>query len=269
MKRIILIILFTLFPAAASASEAPVDIKLNGERLFHDTEIILSDGRVYAPVRFISRAFSCQVDWDGQNVLLEMPGLSAKIPVGKTTATVNGKTYSLTNAAWIADGRTYLPIRSIAELFGAEVSWDNTKKSVLLTHPDITVPEDCIDRSYSDDDLDWLSKIVHAEAQGEEHTGKIAVANVVLNRVQSSEFPDSVYDVIFDRRYGVQFTPTANGAIYNNPLSSCVLAAKEALYGASPVGECLYFFNDKIAASSWISQNRSYYTTIGNHKFYL
>ena len=98
--------------------------------------------------------------------------------------------------------------------------------------------------------------------------GKIAVGDVILNRVASPNYPDSIYDVIFDTKWGVQFEPTKNGSIYQTPSSDSVIAAKLCLDGASVVGNCQYFFNPATASSSWIAQNSTYYCTIGNHAFY-
>ena len=67
----------------------------------------------------------------------------------------------------------------------------------------------------------WLSRILYAEANTEPLAGKIAVGNVIMNRVKSPEFPDTIYSVIFDRKYGVQFTPVANGSVYNNANEEC------------------------------------------------
>jgi len=122
---------------------------------------------------------------------------------------------------------------------------------------------------HSNDDLHWLSKIVHAESCGESYEGKLAVANCVLNRVKSDEYPDSIKDVIFDTKYGVQYQPTVNGSIHQTPDDNCTSAAKEALGGNNPIGDCLFFFNPATANNFWISQNREFYTAIGNHHFYL
>ncbi len=122
---------------------------------------------------------------------------------------------------------------------------------------------------YSEADLYWLSRIIHAEAQGESYAGKVAVGNTILNRVKSSEFPNTVKSVIFDSKYGIQYTPVANGAIYNTPDQSSINAAKDALSGVNYVGSSMYFYNPRTASNSWASKNRPYYTTIGNHKFHL
>ena len=122
---------------------------------------------------------------------------------------------------------------------------------------------------YSENDILWLSRIIEAEASGESYHGKIAVGNCVINRTKSSEFPNTIYDVIFDKKHGVQYQPIANGAIYNTPSEESVLAAKEALSGYSVVGDALYFCSVKVAPHSWASKNRVYLTTIGNHVFFL
>ena len=124
-------------------------------------------------------------------------------------------------------------------------------------------------KSYTDDDVYWLSRLIEAEAQGEGYIGKVAVGNCVLNRVLSKDYPNNVVKVIFDKNYGVQYQPVANGKIYNTPSSMSVQAAIAALEGARPVGNSLFFYNPSKSTSSWISNNRTYYTTIGNHDFHL
>jgi N-acetylmuramoyl-L-alanine amidase len=119
------------------------------------------------------------------------------------------------------------------------------------------------------DDIFWLARIIHAESQGEPYIGKVAVGNVVMNRVNSKQFPNTIYGVIFEYFQGIpQFSPVADGTIYNNPSAECLKAAEEAYWGSKPVGYALYFFNPKKAAGSWIVNNRQYITTIGNHAFY-
>jgi N-acetylmuramoyl-L-alanine amidase len=80
---------------------------------------------------------------------------------------------------------------------------------------------------------------------------------------------DTVREVIFDRRCGVQFSPTANGAIYKEPTQSAVIAAKLALDGAQVAGGSLYFLNEAKATSRWIINNCDYVITIGSHSFYM
>lgn len=119
------------------------------------------------------------------------------------------------------------------------------------------------------EDLYWLSRIIEAEATGESYLGKVAVGNVVMNRKASSNFPNTIKGVVFDSYKGIaQFSPVADGRIYNTPSQDSVRAAQEALAGGRPVGSATYFFNPAKSAAIWIVNNKIYVTRIGNHVFY-
>lgn len=118
-------------------------------------------------------------------------------------------------------------------------------------------------------DVYWLSRIIHAEAEAEPYKGKVAVGNVIRNRVSSDEFPDSIYGVIFEYYKGIpQFSPVAEGTIYNTPSEESIQAAKDALSGVRPVGNAEYFFNPDKSEGKWIVKNKTYVMRIGNHVFY-
>jgi N-acetylmuramoyl-L-alanine amidase len=124
-------------------------------------------------------------------------------------------------------------------------------------------------KKYTSADVYWLSRLIEAEASGESYKGKVAVGNVILNRVNSKEFPNTVYNVIFEYYGNIpQFSPVANGMIYNNPSKDSINAAKDALKGVKPVGNSTYFFNPSKAKGSWIVKNKSYVASIGGHVFY-
>ena len=121
------------------------------------------------------------------------------------------------------------------------------------------------DSFYNSTDLYWLSRIIYAESGNQPLEGKIAVGNVVLNRVASSLFPNSVYDVIFQRN---QFTPASSGSINRVPSEDAVIAAKLCLDGANTADNALYFVNPKASPNSWASRNCTYVATIGAHAFF-
>lgn len=108
-----------------------------------------------------------------------------------------------------------------------------------------------------------LAKLVYAEARGEPYKGQVAVAAVVLNRVKSSSFPNTISGVIYQRN---AFTCVNNGSINNTPDSSCIRAALDALNGWDPTGGCLYYYNPKTATDDWI-RTRTVKTVIGRHSF--
>ena len=129
-----------------------------------------------------------------------------------------------------------------------------------------TFPE--ADDIYSYEDLYWLSRIISAEARGEPFIGQLAVGTVVINRTRSSYYPDTIYKVIFDKVGGVQFTPASTGSVYREPTESSVIAAKLCLEGFSLDPTILFFFNSSIATGGWITANREYTMTVGQHDFY-
>lgn len=126
-----------------------------------------------------------------------------------------------------------------------------------------------VSRKTNETDLYWLSRIIHAESGGEPYSGKVAVGSVILNRVTSKSFPNTVKGVIFEYYKNIpQFSPVAEGTIYNTPSTESIKAAKEALNGKKPVGNATYFFNPKKSEGKWIVKSKTYVTKIGEHVFY-
>lgn len=123
--------------------------------------------------------------------------------------------------------------------------------------------------SYTSTDLYWMSRIINAEAEAEPYEGKVAVGNVILNRVKSSQFPNTVKGVVFEYYNGIpQFSPVADGTIYNTPNADSIKAAKAVFAGTNVVGNATYFFNPDKSAGTWIVNNKTYVKRIGNHVFY-
>ena len=182
----------------------------------------------------------------------------SKASAGSNTVTVNGR--SLSGEVTLRQGTTYVPLRLVAEALGCTAEWDPYMDGAAVTGADS--PYDAVD-------LYWLSRVIYAESGAEPMAGQIAVGNVVLNRVASREFPNSVAEVVFDRKHGVQFEPVSNGTIYNTPSAASVEAAKRAMDGERVVGDALYFYAPNLSQGLWITANRTYLTTIGCHRFYL
>lgn len=224
-------------------------------------------GRAYVSLReFATHMDNAVVTWDESEM-----SASAKTEFLTVTAWENGS-YIVANGRYLwCPGKTYtengimmVPLTTVAYAFGFDHTWDDG--TVYLTRLKGAVTSG--DYYYDPEDVWWLAKIIHAEAKGESFTGKIAVGEVILNRVESETFPDTIYGVIFDDTHGVQFTPTVNGAIEEEPGVDSIIAAKLVLDGARIDGELMYFLNPDIATNFWIPQNRTYCMTIGSHDFY-
>ena len=119
--------------------------------------------------------------------------------------------------------------------------------------------------SSSDSDLQLMARAINGEARGEPYEGRVAVGAVILNRVKSSQFPNTIAGVIYQAG---AFTAVADGQI-NVPIdenSTVYKAARDAMNGWDPTGGCVYYFNPDTATNSWI-WSRPHVITIGKHRF--
>lgn len=115
----------------------------------------------------------------------------------------------------------------------------------------------------SSTDLNLLARVVYGEARGEPYTGQVAVASVVLNRVKSSSFPNTIAGVVYQAG---AFDCVSDGQINLTPNQSAYNAARDALNGWDPSYGCLFYYNPKTATSKWML-SRTVKLSIGNHAF--
>lgn len=277
----------------AQAKEAPQLLTWNGSAI----AAVREGDTICASFRALCEAAGYQVDWvHGQAIAAGALRLTA-VP-GQRVLQAGEETLPLPVAVSLRDSRTMVPVRALAKALGLEVRYDPKTCTATILSPDqpsggTQKPEQQPEQtpsvpsapsapsippassepsdpsaSYDENDVYWLARIIEAEAGGESGEGKLAVANVVLNRVASGSYPDTIYDVIFDTKYGTQFEPTSNGAIYNTPSEESIEAAKRALSGENNIGGALYFYNPSLVDAVWIRTNCTYIQTIGCHNFY-
>lgn len=201
--------------------------------------------------------------WQDCQAVVTAPGLTMTIQPGRNYLVANGRYFYLPQGIKISGNLILVPARTLSAALGASVSWDPVGRDVVVTAG--SAPITSGDMAYQQDVVYWLSHIINAESCNQPLAGKIAVGNVVLNRVNSSRFPNTVYEVIFQSG---QFTPVSNGAIRREPTAESVIAAKLCLDGANTAGNALYFINPYTSPNSWASRNRPYVATIGAHAFF-
>ena len=277
----------------AQAKEAPQLLTWNGSAI----AAVREGDTICASFRALCEAAGYQVDWvQGQAIAAGALRLTAA--PGQTVLQAGEETLLLPVAVSLRNSRTMVPVRALARALGLEVRYDPKTCTATILSPDqpsggTQKPEQQPEQtpsvpsapsapsippapsepsdpsaSYDENDVYWLARIIEAEAGGESGEGKLAVANVVLNRVASGSYPDTIYDVIFDTKYGTQFEPTSNGAIYNTPSEESIEAAKRALSRENNIGGALYFYNPSLVDAVWIRTNCTYIQTIGCHNFY-
>ena len=256
-------LVLTLTPPALAASAPP--LTLNGVPLGSEAMATVWNNTTYVSLRAVSTALdsSAVVTWENGTAYVRTDDMLISARSGENYLTINGESLSVPYGVKAAQGRMLVPVRILAQAFDATVTWNPVTGEVALTQETADQEE-----SYTADDLYWLARIISAESRGETLEGKIAVGNVVLNRVASPDFPNTIYGVIFDDRWGGQFEPARNGTVYQTPTEESVQAAKLCLEGTNVIGDSLYFIAPALAQNFWVSQNREYVATIGCHDFY-
>lgn len=243
-------------------------ISVNGKTLSEPA--ITMNGTLYLPLRaFANSLGSATVSYDKttKTATLKMPGLYLTATDGGFVTYANDRPlFSFSPNVLMSNGKMYIPASALTKALGVEIkSHTNSTVSISGSFKPLTHAT----KFYREDEVYWLSKIITAESAGESLIGQIAVGDVIMNRVKSSLYPNTIYGVIFDRKYGVQFSPVLDGRIYNTPTYTATLAAKICLEGTSLSDDAMFFLNPKTAQSNWIVKSREYAYTIGGHDFYL
>lgn len=194
------------------------------------------------------------------NVIEETLTFSAR--EGDCYVVANGHYLYVESCVMTVEGKVAAPIRALARIFNLDVSYDRASRRVLLTRREGEGA--CIaGAAYDEDTLYWLSHIICAESGNQPMLGKIAVGNVVMNRVANPLFPNTIKGVLFQKN---QFSPAASGSIYRTPNEESVIAAKLVLDGACVVPTALFF--NRAGLNTYAARNRTYVATIGAHAFY-
>ena len=224
-------------------------------------------GTYYIPFRSAANAIGASYSYDSSSKTSVMSVSGAKVIAtdGNYAVMANDRPlFAMSPTVIMSDGRMYIPAETFAKATGLSLSLNEGSFSLS----GVVKPLVSAAKFYREDEVFWLARIIHAESAGEPLIGKIAVGNVVLNRVRSAYYPNTIYSVIFDRKYGVQFSPILNGAIYNEPNYASYLAAKICLEGFDLSEGAFFFLRPELSSSSWIPDSREYIFTVGKHDFY-
>jgi len=262
-KNICIVLLFILMATSSFGYETlggndelivETSVMINGSYLNSDTQHILVEDTVFVVGRYLVEAFGGTIEWieSTQTVKMTLEERIIEIVIGSTEAIVDGVQVQLYKAPFIKDGRTMIPLKFVSEHFGCEVSWIQSTYTVDIIKDGLEVPEELTyDRTYSDDDLYILSKIVTVESGDKSLEMAMAIANTVLNRVKDSRFPDSVQGVIYQVDVYKQFPPAHKSSFETlEPTQLSIIASKKALEGVNNIGNSLFFNNQPFKSKS-------------------
>ena len=244
-----------------------VTVYVNGRTAGYSGRLI--SGTVYIPIkRFVEANTAARTSYDSVSKILYVTGSGYNIYVTDGAYVLYASErpiFSMTPSVVLSDGNMYVPAETLAKAFGMRISSESSRS---ISVSGTAAPILSANKFYREDEVYWLARIINAESRGESLLGQIAVGNVVLNRVKSPLYPNTIWSVIFDKKYGVQFSPILDGSIYNEPGYTSLLAAKICLEGFSLSSDALFFLYPRASTSSWIPNNREYAFSIGKHDFY-
>ena len=126
-----------------------------------------------------------------------------------------------------------------------------------------SVPSQSGVNGFSESDVYLLARTIYAEGRGEPYVGQVAIGAVIMNRIRSPQFPNTVSGVVYQKH---AFTAVSDGQINLTPNDTAMKAARDAIKGWDPSGGALYYYNPAVATSAWIF-DRQTITVIGRHVF--
>lgn len=221
------------------------EIVMNGETYWMDAAPLMRDNRIWLPARHLAEISHARVHWDRQEELVSF----AREPLYE-----------------VQKGETLVDISETVGVPLDLLKLRNDEDDVYLVAGDHikTVVPQVMQQIPDEEELELLARIIQVEAGYEKMEGRIAVGNVILNRVESERFPDTIRDVIYQPN---QFPPATNGLMDGVvPDEETVEAARRVLQGEVVAEGALYFYNPANTRSSFFT-SRPLVTEIGNHRF--
>lgn len=244
----------------ASYTETPV--YLDGLLSCRGYEI---GGETYVSLESVAGiiGYTSSADFNSETNTLTITVADIEISVtdGLGYMTANGRCFYLPNGYSSIEGTAVFPVDIVAKIFNLGVAYDAERETFDLSTVNKSILASA-DEVYNEEDLNWLSRIITAEAGNQPLEGQIAVGNVVLNRVASPRFAGTVKSVIFQEG---QFDPVRTGGVYMEPFEQCIAAAKMALEGDNVVGNALFF---QRSAYGEMAEYASLVMKIGAHYFF-
>jgi len=263
-------------PPLPSASPGPSavyeDVQVFFDGLLSDKAYI-RDGTVYISPQVLCSKHGREINivYDADSVTVSLPGLEMQAVLGQEYMKANGRYLYSPGGYLIIGDEFFFPSDIIERVFGVNVVLNGDPVRADIDAAELSLirgGEDYYNTHFSPEDVFWLSHIIYAEAREQPLAGLIGVGNVVLNRIESDHFPGTIFDVIFDRQYTIQFEPIVTGGVYAEPDEMSVIAACLCLEGYNTVGDSLYFVNPDKGDSSWFDSALTHVITIGQHKFF-
>lgn len=223
-------------------------------------------GTTYVSISGIAQLLdpAAQITWDGETMTVTTQQLSLTAQVGKLYVVANDRYLYVPEGVQLPEnGQLSAPLSVLTRSFGAALVYDVNTGVITVTRGTTAItPGEAV---YFENDVFWLSRIIYRESGNQSLEGQMAVGNVVLNRVASSIFPNSVESVLAQKN---QFSCYKSGALAKtDPSKTSIIAAKLVLDGGVVEETKGALFFDS-GSNSWAARNKTLIATFGGHKFY-
>lgn len=256
-------------PAPEEPAAVPVGdptLLINGQPAPLELNREMQKGTTYVSLAVMARqlAPNAQINWDGSAATVVTDRLSLTAKVGELYVEANGRYLYVPELVQInQSNQVIVPLRVVAKAFDAAVGYDAATGLTTVTAGSGGILSG--EQFYNPDDLFWLSRVIHRESGNQPMEGRMAVGNVVLNRVADPVFPDTVEGVLAQKN---QFSTYKSGVLAaTEPSEKSTIAAKLVMDGGEVEETKGALFFDS-GSTSWAARNKRHIATIGGHKFY-
>ncbi len=248
---------------------------------FEETRVYLMDmlsgrGYIYNDEIFISLSefsdlydININLEVGGDAFSAAAEGLEIAADYGANYLTANYRYVFLPNGYIRCGEDIYLPTGALARIFGVKIAVSEERVDISAKQCRIiSGTEDYYKLNIAPDYQYWMPRVIKVETVDEPLAGKIAVGNVIENRVKSEQYPDTIYEVLYDNNSGVQFAPATTGAFTAEGDELSWVATCLCWEGYNTAEDSLYFANPENNGNYWFKTYRVYVKTIGRHEFY-
>lgn len=247
MKKLFCIVMIILMLPAVFAEEVEISVDLNEYNISKEANHVMINEDIYVVCKDLVLALGGTIEWTAPTQIVKMTfddqiiELQIDNPMGR----IDGEFVDIHYPPILREGKTMLPASFIESFLGCDVTWNKETYHLDIVKEGYIVPEIYrSEKTYTDEDLYYLAKIVTVESGNQSAEMALAIANTVLNRVKDDRFPNTVKDVIFQIDRYVQFPPAHKASFKDlEPSEMATIAAKKALEGINNIGYSLYFNN--------------------------
>ena len=202
-------------------------------------------------------------DNETNTLTVEVGGIVIEACSSDQYMSANGRYLYLPDGYMEVEGSFIVPVEAVAKIFTLSLAWNEELEAFDLGTANEAILQSG-DEYYNEDDIYWMSRIITWESGNQPVAGQIGVGNVVLNRIESSRFADTLKGVIFQPG---QFTPAETGAIYLDPYEISVVCAKLVYEGYNTVGDALFFQVGRYWEGG-MNNSTKWVMKIGDHNFF-